>query len=177
MSGIVIGKNLLNGFVGSYAEQGDHLVKTFPKTGDAQLDFGLPVFALNDANGAQGVAVAGATGLTPTLANFKGVAMAHVQSANTYLAPTLGSYPLAAAVPVMERGAVMVQCNNAAVNAPAKDGAVFVRIAAAATGKPIGGFEAAADSTNTVALTNCTWGTTVDSNGVAMLVIKSRNNS
>ncbi|KVL18657.1 hypothetical protein [Burkholderia cepacia] len=44
---------------------------------------------------------------------------------------------------------------NAALSgtAPAtKNGTVYVRVAAAAAGKPLGGFEAAADGTNTVAM-------------------------
>jgi hypothetical protein len=36
--------------------------------------------------------------------------------------------------------------------AAAKGGTVYVRVAAAAAGKPLGGFEAAADGTNTIAL-------------------------
>lgn len=36
----------------------------------------------------------------------------------------------------------------------AKNGTVYVRVAGAAAGKPLGGVEAAADGTNTIALTN-----------------------
>lgn len=172
MPGVVIGKYLNNGFPGTYAEQGDHIVKTFPNTGDAEMDFGAPVFGLNG-----GVAAAGSAGLTPTAALFKGVAVAHVQSANSYLAQNMGQYVKNQPVPVIERGGVAVQVNGAAVNAPVIDGAVYVRIAAAATGKPIGGFEAAADGTNTIQITNAVWGSSADANGVALLVIKERNNA
>lgn len=172
MPGKVIGKYLNNGFPGTYAEMGDHLVKSFPNTGDAEMDFGAPVFSLNG-----GVAAVGSAGLTPTAALFKGVAISHVQSATVYPNQNIGQYAVNQAVAVIERGAVAVGVNNSAVNAPAIDGAVYVRIAGAATGKPLGGFEAAADSTNTIQITNATWGSSADANGVAMLVIKTRNNA
>ena len=41
----------------------------------------------------------------------------------------------------------------------------------------VGGFEAAADSSNTVQLTNCQWGGPPDANGIAELVILTRNNA
>lgn len=62
----------------------------------------------------------------------------------------------------MRRGYIMVLLGG---TAPAvKDGQVYVRIAAAATGKPIGGFEAAADSTNTIAI-NATFTGPADAQG------------
>jgi hypothetical protein len=172
MPGVVIGKTLNHGFPGTVAEMGDQLVKAIPNNGDATMSFGAAVFALTG-----GVATVGSTGLTPTAAIFKGVAIAQVKSANTYTAQGLGSYTAKQAVPVIERGAVSVQVNNTATNAPAVDGAVYIRVASGTTGKPLGGFEAAADSTNTIQLTNCCFGSTADSNGVATVVIKTRNNA
>ncbi len=177
MPGKVIGLNLNNGFPGWSAESDDELVKTFPNTGDAVMAYGAPVFALNDTDGKQGVAVAGSTNLSPSATNFKGVAKAHVQSATNYASQNAGTYAAKQAVPVKIRGSIMVVCNNSAVNAPAKDGDVYVRIASAGVGKPIGGFEAAADGDNTLKITNCCWGSTADSNGVTELVIKTRINS
>lgn len=52
-------------------------------------------------------------------------------------------------VDVMRRGYLSVKLR---AGTAAKGGTVYVRIAAAAAGKPLGGVEAAADSTNTVAL-------------------------
>ena len=41
----------------------------------------------------------------------------------------------------------------------------------------VSGFEAAADSTNTIALTNCKWATGLkDANGITELCIVNRNN-
>jgi len=64
---------------------------------------------------------------------------------------------------VLRRGYITVKLNGA--TASALDGAVYVRVAAAATGKPIGGFEAAADSTNTILLTNAIYTGPADANG------------
>lgn len=172
MPGAVIFKTLKNGFPGMYAEQGDHLVKTFPNTGDAEMDFGAPVFRKGD-----GVAAVNSTGLTPSATNFVGVAEAHVQTANAYNPQSLGKYTASQPVPVAERGGISVYVGNAAVNAPTIDGTVYVRIAVGTSGLPVGEFEAAADSTNTIQITNAAWGSTADANGVALLILKSRNNS
>ena len=56
--------------------------------------------------------------------------------------------PVSGVTDVLKRGYVMVNLGGT-VDA-AKGGAVYIRVAAAASGKPIGGFEAAADSTNTI---------------------------
>ncbi|WP_236209020.1 structural cement protein Gp24 [Pseudomonas tohonis] len=80
-----------------------------------------------------------------------------------------GSDPLGTSTPptsgiadCLRRGYMTVK-NNAGT--PAKDGQVYVRVAAAAAGKPIGGIEAAADSTNTVAITTATFMGPADASG------------
>lgn len=50
---------------------------------------------------------------------------------------------------VLVRGYMTVKCNAGTAK---KGGAVYVRIGATATGKPIGGIEAAADGANTIAV-------------------------
>lgn len=172
MPGKVIGLSFNNGFPGKYAEQPDMLIRTFPNAGDATVNFGDPVFSISG-----GVAGVGATGLTATAALFKGVAANKIKSALSYPDQSVGTYAAGEAVPVFERGSVTVHVSNAAVNAPAVDGNVYVRIANGTTAMPIGGFEAAADSTNTIQITNATWGTSADTNGCAELVIKTRANS
>jgi hypothetical protein len=177
MPGKVIGLNLNNGFPGWSAESDDELVKTFPNTGDAVMAYGAPVFALNDTDGKQGVAVAGSTNLTPLATNFKGVAKAHVQSATNYTSQNAGTYAAKQAVPVKIRGSIMVVCNNSAVNARRKTAMCTSVLHPLVSGNRSGGFEAAADSDNTLKITNCCWGSTADSNGVTELVIKTRINS
>lgn len=175
MPGQVIGKFMSNGFPGYFAESGDHLVKAFQNTGDADLYFGAPVFALGT-----GVAAAGSTGLTATATNFKGVATSQVKTANTYMPQLNGQYLVNEMVPVIERGSVAVYVSNASVNAPVIDGPVYVRVAGGTELMPVGGFESAPDGTtpaNTIQIANATWGQEADANGVAMLTIKTRNNS
>ena len=88
--------------------------------------------------------------------------------------PTQGanaSDPLGAAVPktsgiadVLRRGYASVKVN---AGTPALSGAVYIRVANAATGKPIGGIEAAADSTNTIQVSGCVFQGDADANGNA----------
>jgi hypothetical protein len=63
---------------------------------------------------------------------------------------------------VLRRGYATVQLN---AGTAALNGAVYVRVAAAAAGKPIGGIEAAADSTNTIVVANCTFMGPADATG------------
>lgn len=58
--------------------------------------------------------------------------------------------PLSGVCSVMVRGYINITLNGA--TAAKKGGTVYVRLASASAGKPIGGFEAAADGGNTVAL-------------------------
>ncbi|MDT6962918.1 hypothetical protein QTN24_15565 [Cupriavidus sp. SZY C1] len=60
--------------------------------------------------------------------------------------------PTSGVTDILKRGYIMANLGGTAD--AAKNGVVYVRVAAASAGKPIGGVEAAADSTNTVALTN-----------------------
>ena len=64
---------------------------------------------------------------------------------------------------LLRRGYINVKLNGA--TASAKEGAVYVRVAAAAAGKPIGGIEAAADSTNTIVMTGATFTGPADADG------------
>lgn len=80
-----------------------------------------------------------------------------------------GTDPLGTATPqakgvvdVMRRGYMAVKLN---AGTAAKDSPVYVRVAAAAAGKPIGGIEAAADSTNTVAITIASFMGPADASG------------
>lgn len=57
--------------------------------------------------------------------------------------------PLAGIVGILRKGYICVKLN---AGAAVKEAPVYVRVAAAAAGKPIGGIEAAADSTNTVVI-------------------------
>jgi hypothetical protein len=114
-------------------------------------------------------------GATGTAATFAGVAVREVKQTTDYLSAD-GSYDPGQPCDVIERGSVTVVCN---VGNPTAGGPVYVRIAANA-GIPtgvVGGFEAAADGTNTVQITNAKWKTgKKDANNVTELTILTRNN-
>ena len=105
-----------------------------------------------------------------------GVAGAEVKSSLAYLEQSAGQYVPGDAVSVFQRGAINVTCQR---GTPALGGKVYVRI----TSNPsystavVGGFEAEADSTNTVELTNCQWAGPADANGTAELRILTMLNA
>ena len=70
--------------------------------------------------------------------------------------------PTSGVANILRRGWMTVKCN---AGTPAAGGTVYVRIAAASGAKVIGGIEAAADSTNTVALTGARFTNAGDANG------------
>lgn len=81
------------------------------------------------------------------------------------------SDPLGTSVPPTKGVADVLKSGymNVKVNAGTASlgSAVYVRVAAAAAGKPIGGIEAAADSTNTVAITGASFMGAADASGFA----------
>ena len=160
-----IGKTMPHGFAGSYARQPDMIVSTRPAGGTEQIPFGAPL--KYDGNG--GVVPMGAG---DTAAKFAGVAAREVKSALSYLEQGAGAYAPGEAVPVFQRGAVNVKCQN---GTPKLGGKVYVRVTANAAlpTAAVGGFEAAADATaaNTVELTGCQWAGPADADGVAELRI------
>lgn len=169
MKGQTIGKTMSHGYAGSYSRQPDMIVETHPLGGTEKLEFGAAV--LYGVNGA--VVPFGTSG---TAADFLGVAVKEVKSAADYFNQNVGSYQPGEAVPVMKRGCVNVICQN---GTPAADGTVYVRTKENASypNAVIGGFEASADSTNSVALTNARWKGSADANGVAELCILTRNHA
>lgn len=170
--GTAIGKTLGNGYAGSYSRQPDMVVDTHVAGG--AIDFGRPVVDLS------GVTVDIPTYLltasTFAASDFQGVAVREVKSATNYANQGVGSYAEGEAVPVMKRGRVNVKCQN---GTPAYNGDVYVRVEANASypNAVVGGFEAAADSTKSVKLTNAKWRGAADGNGVAELAILTMINA
>lgn len=76
-----------------------------------------------------------------------------------------------AVVDVMEEGYIMVKCNNFAVNAPTKDGLVYVWCAATSGNNIQGGFTAVANAGNAAAIANARWNGPADANGIAEMVV------
>jgi len=169
MKGQVIGKTMLHGFAGSYSRQPDMVVDTHPLGGNASVKFGEAV-----VYGTAGEIVP--FGTSGTAESFLGVAVRTVKSATSYFEQNEGCYQPGEAVPVMKRGCVNVLCQN---GTPAVGGKVYVRTTKneAFPNAVIGGFEAAADASNSVSLENAQWKGTADTNGVAELCILTRNNA
>lgn len=161
MTNQVIGKSMFHGYAGSYSRQPDTIIDTHPAGGDIAFGAGV-VF------GASGIVTV--PGASSTAAQFVGVACREVKSAADYLNQNEGSYKHYQAVPVIKRGCVNVICQN---GTPALDGTVYLRVKANASypNAVVGGFEAAADSTNSIALTNVKWKGGADANGVAEIRI------
>lgn len=164
----VIGETMTAGFAGSYARQPDMIVNTRPAGGSAAIPFGAPLVY----SGTDVVQM----GSGATAAQFVGVAGREIKSSLTYLEQSPGQYNPGDPVSVFQRGSIQVYCQR---GTPALGGAVYVRITANGSYETavVGGFEAAADSSNTVQLTNCQWGGPADSNGIAELVILTRLNA
>lgn len=156
----IIGKTMFHGYAGSFSRQPDTIIDTHPAGG--AIAFGGAVVYSNGA-----VVTPGASA---TAADFVGVAVRETKSATNYLDQNEGSYVQYDAVPVLKRGCVNVICQN---GTPALDGTVYVRVAenASIPGAVVGGFEAAADGNNSIALTNAKWKGGKDGNGVAEIRI------
>ncbi len=163
MPGTVIGTSLNNGFSGQTAYSGDELISPRPVlSSSAEIPFGKPV-----VSGAGGTwALWGAANVD---GNLIGIAHSNVRQPTTY--PSIDyAYQPGQVCDALVRGAIVVDCTY---GTPAVDGAVYCRVAAAAN-RPIGAFEAAADGANSVLITNLKWGSTIDANGRAVVVILER---
>ena len=156
----IIGKTMFHGYAGSFSRQPDTIIDTHP-AGGAIAFGGAVVYS--------GGAVT-APGASATAADFVGVAVRETKSATNYLDQNEGSYVQYDAVPVLKRGCVNVICQT---GTPALDGTVYVRVAenASIPGAVVGGFEATADGSNSIALTNAKWKGGKDGNGVAEIRI------
>ena len=115
-------------------------------------------------------------GASATAAQFVGVAGREIKSSLQYLEQTPGQYNPGDPVSVFQRGSIQVKCQR---GTPALGGAVYVRTTynSSYSTAQVGGFEAEDDSGNVVQLTNAQWGGAPDANGIAELVILTRNNA
>ena len=155
-----IGLNMSHGFAGSYARQPDMIVNTAPLGGTATIPFGTPL-----VRGEGGAVVPMGSGNTGN--QFIGVAGREVKSPAEFFSQSVGQYAPQEAVSVFQRGCINVKCQK---GSPAIDGTVYVRVTASGN-YDVGGFEAEADGTNTVALVNAQWNGPADNHGVAELRI------
>ncbi len=164
----VIGTTMTAGFAGSYARQPDMIVNTRVAGGEAAIPFGAPL-VYSDGAVVQ-------MGASATAAQFVGVAGREIKTSLQYLEQTPGQYNPGDPVSVFQRGSIQVKCQR---GTPTLGGAVYVRITynPSYSTAQVGGFEAEDDSGNVVQLTNAQWGGAPDANGIAELVILTRNNA
>lgn len=155
-----IGLNMSHGFAGSYARQPDMIVNTAPLGGAEIIPFGAPL-----VRGEGGAVIPMGTGNTG--GQFIGVSGREVKSPAEFFSQSVGQYAPQEAVSVFQRGCINVKCQK---GTPAIDGTVYVRVAASGN-YVVGGFEAEADGTNTVALPNAQWNGPTDNHGVAEMRI------
>lgn len=173
MAGIrpqTIGREMPNGFAGCYARQPDMIVNTRPCGGEATIPFGAPLVYESSSNAVVQM------GASATADQFVGVAGAEVKSSLAYLEQSAGQYTPGDPVSVFQRGSINVYCQR---GTPALGGAVYVRITynSSYSTAQVGGFEAEADSSNTVELTNCQWAGPADENGTVELRILTMLNA
>jgi hypothetical protein len=165
--GKTIGKSLNYGFVGSFARTPDCITVTRPNTSGANIRLGTAL--VYDATG--GVIPIDATF---TADKFVGIAARETKTILEYLDQNSGmEFPPNDAVSVFQRGSISMACT---IGTPVVGGAVYVRTVAG-VGSAIGDFEAVADGTNNVLLTNAQWGGGKDANGVSEIVLLTRNNA
>ena len=165
----VFGKDMPHGFAGSFARQPDMIVETRPAGGTANIPFGAPLVYDSSKNVVQ-------AGADFTADQFAGVAAAEIKSAFSYLDQQAGQYAPGEPVSVFQRGSINVKCYD---GTPALGGTVYIRTKTSSTYTTgvVGGFSATNESGSTVALTNCQWGGSADANGIAELVILTKQNA
>jgi hypothetical protein len=163
MPGKAIGKVFEIGYPGNITRSIDSVVKSGVAFG-TDIFFGNAVVVNSDNSVSNFIG-------TNTAAQFAGVAVREVSQATAYVsqAPT---YSAGEACDYLVRGGINVICR---AGTPTAQGAVYVRVAVATADKPIGGFEAVADSTNNVLLTNAVWATgLMDADKVCELTLLRR---
>lgn len=172
MPGSAYGTTLNFGFGGNVSRTPDCIIAAKAvKSNSVDIPFGTPVI-LNSDN-----TISSPKSVTLTAANFLGITVATAQQNNTYPPDNAaGAYEANGIADVLERGVIIVEVSR---GTPTAGGAVYVRTALSTEfpAAEIGDFEASADGSQTVQLTNCCWNTgIVDANGMAELKIKSINN-
>ena len=171
MSGKAIGISMNYGFPGTYARTPDLITTSRQlKAGSADVPFGACLQA-NDDNTYSPI------GADFTADKFGGVALRVIKQAVAYDDQNHTAYHAKDMINALNRGAVVVTCNN---GTPTAGGKVYVRIKknTSVVDGVIGGFEAAADGENSILLPNVQWTNGyVDANGVAEITILTRTNA
>jgi len=165
MPGKAIGIMLNNGYAGTVSRTADQVIQN--RIAKTDIAFGQAVI-LNAEN----------TYSLPSdstqAADIAGVAVREVVQANTYDPQSNPDYLAGRPCDVLVRGQATVVCKR---GTPAAGRAVYVRtkLNGSYSDSYVGDFEAEADGSNSVQVSNIEWSTgTMDSNRVAEITIKSR---
>lgn len=165
MPGKAIGISLLSGYAGTQSRTADAIIQN--RVAKNNIAFGHAVVLTNDNkwdNVVEGT----------TAAQIAGIAVREVVQANTFDPQSNPDYMAETPCDVMVRGNCTVKCQR---GTPKSGDAVYVRVKANTTYQDavVGGFEATADTANTVQVTNIEWTTGVmDANGMTEITIKTR---
>lgn len=165
MPGKAIGISLLSGYAGTQSRTADAIIQN--RVAKNNIAFGHAVVLTNDNRWDN---VVDAT----TEAQIAGVAVREVIQANTFDPQSNPDYMAETPCDVMVRGNCTVKCQR---GTPKSGDAVYVRVKKNNTyaDAVVGGFEATADTENTVQVTNIEWTTGVmDANGMTEITIKTR---
>lgn len=168
MSGKAIGISLNYGYPGNYARTPDDIVasRLLNETSEA-IPFGSAV-CINSDNTYSAVKD------SSTAADIAGIALRVVKQAISYNEQNYTEYKPGEYMSVLERGAATVVCN---VGTPKANGKVYVRIkknVGIANGV-VGGFEATADTGNTIEIPNMRWTNgSMDANRVCEVTLLTR---
>ena len=176
---------LNNGFLGAVTRLGKRGItaRQILSTSAVGANFGDPLVIVPTAGGGdtyQSVKDYITAGGTFTAAKFAGVAVREVKTNLSFISlltigtSNIGQYTPGQMAEGLEEGSIIVKCN---VGTPASQGQLFIRIAAngAIPNGVVGGFEAAADGANTVALPGVLFRTGVmDGNNAVEITILNR---
>jgi hypothetical protein len=166
MSGSVIGTSLNFGFPGTYSKTPDRVIAPgVIASGSVDISPGDPLVLDSDGNYKRFAAA-------NVAADFVGITCRGVKQVTDFLNQNSSVYKAGQEVDALERGEISVICKT---GTPKRGAKVYVRVAVG-TGLAIGDLVATSDTTNTVELTNCRWGSGMDSNKVASLCILNRVN-
>ena len=168
MSGKAIGISLNYGYPGTYARTPDDIVASRLQNPESNaVPFGAAVAIKADNS-------YGEVAETTTAGEVAGIALRIVKQAISYDDQNETKYNPGEYMSVLERGAAVVTCN---VGTPKANGKVYVRVKKndSVVNGVVGGFEAQADSTNTIEIPNMRWTNgTMDANRVCEVTILTR---
>lgn len=164
MPGFTIGKKMGLGYAGNVARSIDSIIT--PKTAKENINFGAPVVLNSDGT-------VSPFGASNTATDFVGIAIREVKQAISY-SDSVSYYEANEKADILSRGTICIKVNHGTAT---PGGKVYIRIAenSSITNGVVGGFEAEADSTNTIEVPNARFTTgEIDSNGIAEITILER---